>query len=317
MAARIVDDRDRHVLGLRQRDQVGHRAVDGRAIEAGPHEQGRQVAAERLHVGAAVVEDRRLERRPSRIHEQRQAAEHVARAGVDGDPVAVRAERRGVGGEVREQRIEVLLQRGDAQVRQDRHQALRGGDLGPGLVERMPALRPGHGVEQDQHRRRRGGVARTIDVHPQVAVGLIREQRERRRRGSRIVEPAFLGASDRAEREDGSNGDEGSEHHGIVRAARLAIQRGVPVRAGGGTNRLPGTTSWPSHDSGVEFDSRNDSGVEFDSGVVQSCTRRRARSSSPTPAARDSRQDPGERAGDRHHAARMGADAGDDVVGRE
>ena len=143
MAARIVDDGDRHVLGLRQRDQVGHRAVDGRAIEAGPHEQRRQVTAERLHVGGAVVQGHRLERRPPRIDEQRQGARHVAGGGVDGDPVGIRPERGAVGRQVREQRIEVLLHGGEAQIRQDRHQALRSGDLRPGLVERLAQVCPG------------------------------------------------------------------------------------------------------------------------------------------------------------------------------
>ena len=161
-------------------------------------------------------------------------------------------------------------------------------------------------------------LARTVDVHLQIAVGLVAQDGERRRRRCRVVELPFLGAGDHADDEDGGKGGERSGHPRILCADWIAIQPRVPAGGADVTNRPARTTSGPSDDSGVECDS----GVRSNSRVAAS-GRLRSRSGAGVVEHRRLHADrqpevvdrrAGERAGYRHHAARMGADAGDDVA---
>jgi len=236
MAARVVQDGHGRVLVLRERHQLGHRACDRRPIETSANEQDGQLGPERLHVGRAVVHDRGLERRAPRVQHEREAARDVAGTGVHRNALAIDANRGAIGRQVRQERIEVLLDRTGTQVRHDRQHPLRCGDFGPGLEERLGTLRAGDGVEDDQRRQWARGRAWAEDVHPQLSVRLVLQHFEGRRRRHRIEE-AFLRASEGRERRQRNGRSKVSSHGRIVLSPRAWIQPQVFVPPADGSKR--------------------------------------------------------------------------------
>jgi hypothetical protein len=205
MARRMVQKGQRGVLHRGAGRQVGNRPIHRRPIEPGTHVQERQIPPELRHVGRAVVHHGRPDRRLLGVLNERQRPEHVPGTRVERYTLAVDAQPRAVGGEVRKQHIQILRKALVAEVRKDGDDAFRRRDLRPCLVERVAALRASRDVEEDErHSGGARGISRAVHVHVQRrAVRHVHRYSDGRRGRRRICEAPFL----RTERCDDEAGE--------------------------------------------------------------------------------------------------------------